>query len=698
MAQHIPQVQLAPGADLTADPATWTWVDLSASQRVLGTVTSTIGRPDEGQAQPSRLTMRLDNTDGALTRADGPWGQLPRHTPVRLRVDPGTGTYADRAYGYLDDMQLSWPAGAYGPCWADVTAAGVTRRLGQGVDAPQSTMRRSIPAVTRPWVWWPCEDAAGSTQIMEAYGGPPMTWGGATPALGASSSPGCAGAATLGSDTVMVGPVPTYSGATSYMLEAAVLIPSQPALATPILQWYSNGSPLQWRITLFPGSPDKVGLEAWTTTGSYVVGSFQFSWPSSWYGQTVAFEVEVRQNGGNLEYQIWAATNTGTGQVGGSVAGTLGTITNIQVPGWDHSGWQYSHIALWTTTLAPWGTPGGHGLALLAHVGEKPIDRLVRIAGYASVPIGVTSVPAGPVMGAEPVADPVTILREAEAADGGLLIDGQTAGLVHVCGQDRRNRAIGLTLDASQVRGAFGGAVDDLRLRNAWAVNRTGGATARAVDSASIAASGYYPDAATLNLQYDTDLSDQAGWRVHLGVVGGVVRITAISFDLVADPSLRTAWLAMRPGYRIRVVHPPPQLTSDPIDLVVMGWIEVVDAVTWRITANTIDYTPWQVLAIEDAVLGRLDTAGMTLTAGITATATTIQLTTTTGPTCSTSSGDYPVDIGIGGERITLTGPPSGSTSPQTFTGVIRSANGIVKAQAAGAAAALWTAPVPAPA
>jgi hypothetical protein len=58
----------------------------------------------------------------------------------------------------------------------------------------------------------------------------------------------------------------------------------------------------------------------------------------------------------------------------------------------------------------------------------------------------------------------------------------------------------------------------------------------------------------------------------------------------------------------------------------------------------------------------------------------------------TSGGGDFPFDVAIAGERITVTGI-TGSSSPQAF-GVIRSVNGVVKAQAAGAAVSLFRTPV----
>ena len=81
---------------------------------------------------------------------------------------------------------------------------------------------------------------------------------------------------------------------------------------------------------------------------------------------------------------------------------------------------------------------------------------------------------------------------------------------------------------------------------------------------------------------------------------------------------------------------------------------------------------------------GRADTDGSELAADIGAADTTITVTVTDGPLWITGSAspDFPVDILVGGEVMTVTAI-SGAASPQTFT-VTRGTNGVALAHAAG--------------
>ncbi|MFF9261992.1 hypothetical protein [Streptomyces longwoodensis] len=83
----------------------------------------------------------------------------------------------------------------------------------------------------------------------------------------------------------------------------------------------------------------------------------------------------------------------------------------------------------------------------------------------------------------------------------------------------------------------------------------------------------------------------------------------------------------------------------------------------------------------------RADTAGSQLATGISATATQFTVTTTTGPRWTTDPVHLPFDVRCGGEVMRVTAI-SGTTTTQTFT-VVRSVNGVVKAQTAGTAVSL---------
>ncbi|MDX2679299.1 hypothetical protein [Streptomyces soliscabiei] len=124
------------------------------------------------------------------------------------------------------------------------------------------------------------------------------------------------------------------------------------------------------------------------------------------------------------------------------------------------------------------------------------------------------------------------------------------------------------------------------------------------------------------------------------------------------------------------------------------GWTQaIVDvtgatAVTFRYAKDNSTASGEDAVHIDDLEFTgrapvRLDTDGSELTAGITATATSFSVTTTTGPVWTQNPVELPFDIRVGGEVMRV-GAISGTTSPQTFSSVTRSVNGIVKGHDAG--------------
>jgi hypothetical protein len=66
-----------------------------------------------------------------------------------------------------------------------------------------------------------------------------------------------------------------------------------------------------------------------------------------------------------------------------------------------------------------------------------------------------------------------------------------------------------------------------------------------------------------------------------------------------------------------------------------------------------------------------------------------VDTTDPTAPLWTIDPTQFPLDVVMGGERITV-GLITGASSPQTFSSLTRSVNGVVKAQSAGADVRLW--------
>jgi hypothetical protein len=139
---------------------------------------------------------------------------------------------------------------------------------------------------------------------------------------------------------------------------------------------------------------------------------------------------------------------------------------------------------------------------------------------------------------------------------------------------------------------------------------------------------------------------------------------------------------------------------ADTSHLTADTWHRVSRTVPLAATLDNIQFQIWtdnghtngQVVAYLDAVharvvasaerVSRYQPDSSTLASSVTSSATTLSV-ASAGPLWTTDVAEFPFDLAIGGERMTVTAI-SGASSPQTFT-VVRSANGVVKVHAAGA-------------
>lgn len=179
----VTRVEFAFGADLTADPATWMWTDVT-ERRQAQSIAITRGRKNEGAtAQPSSITVTLDNLDGALT-PDQPTSPYYPHvvegTPLRFSIQ-WEGVWYTRFVGETDSWEPDWPygdlsdeaSGYLGEARVTVTANGIMRRLEQGTKPLRDALRRHIEAAG-PLAYWPLTDGQTAREGSEVLGGQPM--------------------------------------------------------------------------------------------------------------------------------------------------------------------------------------------------------------------------------------------------------------------------------------------------------------------------------------------------------------------------------------------------------------------------------------------------------------------------------------------------------------------------------------------
>jgi hypothetical protein len=206
---------------------------------------------------------------------------------------------------------------------------------------------------------------------------------------------------------------------------------------------------------------------------------------------------------------------------------------------------------------------------------------------------------------------------------------------------------------------------------------------------------GRFDQEVPVNVRYETQLPDVAGWALNLGTVSDErfpkIKVDFGNTDLTQ--ALQISILDLDVDDRFIVSNLSLAFYYDNLDVIIKGYTEqYVDQYQHTIEYNTAPYKPYNV-AIFDNSGSRYGAINSTLAGALTSSATsfTVNVAANTGETWTIDAAQFPLDVLIGGERIRLSG--ISGTGPYTFTvaGGGRSINGVVKAHNAGDSVTVFT-------
>ncbi|MFJ4013916.1 hypothetical protein [Streptomyces sp. NPDC090026] len=590
--------------------------------------------------------------------------------------------------------------------WVPIEAAGVQRRLGQGKKALQSTLRRRIPSGA-PLAYWPMEDGRDADRAYSPVEGVrPLTISGLDLAADDTIA-GSSALPTLGASASLSGIIPR-SVASGWHVEFVYYLPEMPASQTEIVRVRVAGSAMATAVVY--ASTAGIRVEA-RDADDVPFAWFTYTNPDAitdFWGKRNRLAVFTSDSGGGITRLVanwrdlsnlggrWTSATVFTGTMGAAVGvtGSWGAATEGTTVG-HLAAFDVAGVADDPSITVYDGADDGFD-------GEQVHDRLGRLAdeeaGTLSLvrTIGDLSRPSS-AMGPQRPGLLMTLLEDGADADGGILYE--RADRLALQYRDRAslyNQPVRLALDYTEpgeVAPPLEPVEDDQSLRNDVSIERVGGSTGRAVrETGPLSVQpppdgvGPYDQSLTLNLYSDAQTDQVAAWRMHLGT-WDAARYPTVHVMLHRAPHLIPDVLAMTIGDRLTMANPPADVPPETIDQHALGYTEVLDLYTWDVFFNCAPAGPWQVVEVEAGERSRIDTAGSELAASIDENDTSLSLATTAGRLWTTDSGDLPLDIVVGGERMTITAL-SGSTSPQPAT-VTRSVNGVVKPHAAGSPVAL---------
>lgn len=580
-----------------------------------------------------------------------------------------------------------------------VSAAGPLRRLSQpSSPVLKSTLRRSIPTLGTSLVaYWPCEDGANATFIASGLpgGGAPMAIIGA-PSLGAYTGfpstapiPTMAAAATT---SVLAGTVPPYVATGAWQVRELVFA-ANGVNGSIMKRVTTSGTAAVWDLSFTTGGGlnltvyNQAGTAIYNTTIGFTINNIpiRLSLQATQSGGNIALTFSVLPLGIGQIATYW--NDTITGQTAGNVIGV--SINPLS---------QCGSFAFGQITVESQVTDLFAQLSQFnAYASEPAIDRMIRLCSENNVPFDFMSDSIAPaLMGPQTIGTLVGLLTEAAAVDMGQLCETRgRSGLLYIGMGPHYNQTATLTVDITQLASAPQPVDDDQQTHNDVTVTRTGGSSATAVLTtgrmstlpAGQGGIGDYPIGPTLNPNSDGQLGDLAGWLLHLGTVDAA-RYPALPLKFIHPPSA-----AKRAMYLAALALTMPNkivatgITPDSLSLLARGYSEVWSfgmPAELDIVFNCVPGSPYDILTLDDPVLGRADSDTTTLhDATINATVTSFQVDIGDATLWTTNAGDWPVLIKMGGELMSV-GAISGASTPQTFSSVTRSVNGVVKSHSIG--------------
>jgi hypothetical protein len=631
----------------------------------------------------------------------------------------GTCELSNRSYrfhGEVSAFPQSWdPTGA--DIWVPVTASSPLRRLQQGNTPIVSAMRRAVTALTTGVVaYWPGEDLQGATQLASGLpGGRPMIPAG--PASFAADSTFLCSAAIAGpAGFAWTGPVASYTGTGTVVVRMLCDFTTPPANLSVVANVFFMGGTISSLQAVYGTSPSQIVLTA--ENAATILASATVAVPQGPF----LLSLEIQPDGSKIEIQAACLqpgnlTATYSGFTASSGSQTAGTDLSVMINSnglmtsqgighiWVQDTW--TDIATMASAVAAWAgeTAANRFTRLCQEYGIAP-----RVYGFPGadvwhpLPSGTLNAGAGVLMGAQQIDTLENCLQSCEDADHGQVYDPATGfGLGYRTLAALCSQSPGVTFNyaAAQLgdgRQAIGVTDDDQYLINDWTVTRNNGSSlqrqlndgsAMSI-SAPPAGVGDYTSSITEYLNTDGQLSDSTGWRVRIGTVNQQ-RYPVVPLNLARTElsGLFYEILDANIGDYFQITNPLTGQPPGPVRQLMVGLKESLGGYFYLTEWNAAPESPYEVLIAGDVNHGRFDTSGSQLATSYSSTATSFSVNNTGGGVrWTTSAGDFPFYISVAGEQIQVTNI-TGSSSPQTFS-VTRSINGVVKAQASGAAVNLW--------
>lgn len=656
------------------------WTDITRRSRA-ASCTITQGRtPSAATFEGSRLDLTIGNADGWLTEGNpaSPWyPYIGRGCPIRVSIDDILPAAAPRFTGKIDSMRAVYPGGSDSSM--EIVALGLLRQLAADTDVLRSAPYRYLESLTSPVpdASWPLEDSEEATYAQPLYGTQPMQPFVGTHPSGAVVTQPQFGRGTLawwlpsvvsrsgsGDLTIIWGKVsqPSFSG--TWVVDVAYTSTTDaPASNIDINPSYLGGVAL-WPQLIF----NPVGRELQVTFN----GLPEVNVPAKqlYDGDAHAVRWRAVQSGANVQWTVYldgASLQTGT-----VTTYTLPAVSRIAHVAESGSGQlAIGYLNVWSTDTAA----SDFSNAVHGYAGDDESERLIRLCDDLGIPR--TAIPAGRVpMGPIRPAELTDLFRETETAGQAILHDAGPGGVIGMATIDNiLNRFVQLTITRGALETDVAPVWDNSDIRNDVTSSSPNGGRGHYADEDHVArVNRRLPESRTVNVESDTQLVNDAAWAVHTGTAAGP-RYPSLGINLRNPDGAKLAdtILDHQVGNRITVADAalPSQHPPGGIDVISVGWTEILDADTWRWRPNVVPYQPYELFEIGSQTRGRIAPDPFEVATAVSTTATSM-LVKPTSPgaplwiTTAGQPGDFPFFADVAGEKQQVTA--IASTVKDTFT------------------------------
>lgn len=579
---------------------------------------------------------------------------------------------SNRFHGEVSNWPTQWDTSG-NDVYAQIEAAGILRRLGQGAAPMRSTLFRGYTTASPALLgYWPVEDGADSTEIASGIGGPPMQLKGGTTQFASNTS--FVGSAAIAKSNACQWSADIFGAADTGKIQAVFLMELPESGETDqdaVFRINSSGTAAFWDLTYGTANNGSLELRVYDQSRVLIHSSgFVFT---DLNGAPKQVSIQLEQDGSDVDYvmSVLSPGDTSGPVPGGTVTSrTVGACLGVMANQYRQcTGTAFGHIAVRNYVVSIFALVN----QLKAYHGETARARIQRLCSENSVSFAEMSdgVTKTALMGVEARDTFLTLVGEAVSADMGSLIESRnTLGLIYRVRHDLYNQAAPLTLDydAGHIVPPFRPVEDDQTLRNDVTVTRKGGSSYQVqqltgplavTDPSSGVGAGRYDTEVTLNLAYDSQAPDAASWLVHMGTVDEA-RYPSIKVNLakLARVAPTQAFDALMVNLDDRIVIENPKqtvLAPEDISQLVRGYTEEIRALEHDITYQCTPASPYDVLVLDDDDLGKIDTDTSELVGAATSTDTQLLISDFPGPGWTSDAAEMPIPIMVGGEEMTVT-------------------------------------------